>query len=305
MVNAFHSILGAGTMGAIAGGVRKLSGNRIPRWNKYFPKGAPKIHPEPIKEENPDKVVYFPSCINQSMGISKDYDEKVPLTEKVKQLLKKSGFEIIYPKNLSNQCCGMAYSSKGFKEEGKQKSDELERALYEASEGGKYPILCDMSPCLFTMRQNMQPRLKLYEPIEFTLEYLAPKLEFRPVDETVSVFAVCSAKKMGVDEQLEKLAGMCATKVVKPETNCCGFAGDRGFTHPELNDHGLRYLKEQIPEQVKNGYSTSRTCEIGLSSHSDISYKSILYLVDKATIPKKEKANPESFRDQITESINQ
>ncbi len=305
MVNAFHSILGSGAMGAIAGGVRKLSGNKIPRWNKYFPKGAPKIHPEPIKAENPDKVVYFPSCINQSMGISKDYDEKVPLTEKVKQLLKKSGFEIIYPKNLSNQCCGMAYSSKGFKEEGKQKSDELERALYEASEGGKYPILCDMSPCLFTMRQNMQPRLKLYEPIEFTLEYLAPKLEFRPVDETVSVFAVCSAKKMGVDEQLEKLAGMCATKVVKPETNCCGFAGDRGFTHPELNDHGLRYLKEQIPEQVKNGYSTSRTCEIGLSSHSDISYKSILYLVDKATIPKKEKANPESFRDQITESINQ
>jgi D-lactate dehydrogenase len=285
-VNVFHTILGTGVMGAIAKSARKISGNKIPQWNPYFPKGAPKIDTKVVLSDNPKKVVYYPACINQAMGVSKDYDEKVALTTKVKELVTKAGFEIIYPENMPNLCCGMAYSSKGFKEVGKTKSDELEAALISASENGKYPVLCDMSPCLFTMKDNMGSSLKLYEPIEFVLEYLVPHLTFKPVDETVSVFTVCSAKKMGLEEKMVTLAEMCAKEVVKPETNCCGFAGDRGFSHPELNGHGLRNLKSQTPAVVKNGYSTSRTCEIGLTKHSGISYKSILYLVDKATVSK-------------------
>lgn len=33
------------------------------------------------------------------------------------------------------------------------------------------------------------------------------------------------------------------------------------------------------------GYSNSRTCEIGLSAHAGIPYRSILYLVDRCTSP--------------------
>lgn len=95
-------------------------------------------------------------------------------------------------------------------------------------------------------------------------------------------------KKMGLEEKLVELAQQCAAKVVIPETNCCGFAGDRGFSFPELNAHGLRELKKQLPPEVKNGYSTSRTCEIGLSRHSGISYKSIVYLVDQVSCPRPE-----------------
>ena len=65
-----------------------------------------------------------------------------------------------------------------------------------------------------------------------------------------------------------------------------GFAGDRGFTVPELNAFGLRRLKKQLPPEVRTGYSTSRTCEIGLTTHSGIDYRSILYLVDQCTRPK-------------------
>ena len=39
---------------------------------------------------------------------------------------------------------------------------------------------------------------------------------------------------------------MCAEKVVTPDVICCGFAGDRGFTVPELNAFGLRRLKKQL-----------------------------------------------------------
>ena len=133
------------------------------------------------------------------------------------------------------------------------------------------------------MRENMKSDLKLYEPVEFILEYLLPNLVIEPVDDVITVFPVCSMKKMELDGKLAELAGICAKKVIIPETNCCGFAGDRGFSFPELNEHGLRNLKIQLPSNVKNGYSTSRTCEIGLSLHSGISYKSIIYLVDKVS----------------------
>lgn len=87
-----------------------------------------------------------------------------------------------------------------------------------------------------------------------------------------------------IDGKLVDLARVCATKVIVTETNCWGFAGDRGFTYPELNKHGLRNLRAQLPETVKHGYSNSRTCEIGLSLHTGISHKSIVYLVDQVSI---------------------
>lgn len=282
-VNLFHSIIGTSLMRGIAGGFRKLSGNNIPLWTPYMPSGSKKIKQERIVSLNPQKVVYFPSCINRAMGVSKDYKGEVQLTDKMQQLIRKAGYDVIFPENMDNLCCGMAFSSKGFKEAGAKKSSELEQALINASKNGQYPVVCDMSPCLFTMKENFSSGLKLYEPVEFILEYLAPQLEFSPVDETISIFTVCSMKKMGLEDKLLQLARMCATHVIVPETNCCGFAGDRGFSYPELNKHGLRYLREQIPAGVKNGYSTSRTCEIGISEHSGISHKSIVYLVDRVT----------------------
>ncbi len=90
---------------------------------------------------------------------------------------------------------------------------------------------------------------------------------------------------MGLEKNLLKLAQACAKDVVMPEDiYCCGFAGDRGFNFPELNEAALDGLKDHVCE-CDAGYSTSKTCEIGLSLHGDIPYRSILYLVDDATSP--------------------
>lgn len=281
-VGFFHSVLGIPVMKSISGGLRKLSGNRIPLWNEFMPLGARKIDiGNGLKSAK--KVVYFPSCINRAMGVSKEHKQEKQLSEKMLGLLNKGGYEVIYPENLNDLCCGMAFSSKGYTEAGQKKSGELETALLKASEKGKYPVLCDMSPCLFTMKENMQAGLKLYEPVEFILEYLLPNLEITPIEETITVFPVCSMKKMGLDGKLVELAEKCAAKVIVPEANCCGFAGDRGFSFPELNKHGLRDLKMQLPPEVTTGYSTSRTCEIGLSLHSGISHRSVVYLVDQVS----------------------
>jgi len=288
VVGFFHSLLGTSIMKGISGGLRKISGNRIPLWNPYMPLGAKTIKPLQVQNTKMEKkVVYFPSCINRSMGVSKEHRGEKQLSEKMLELLNKGGFEVIYPESMNRLCCGMAFSSKGYTEAGNRKSNELEAALLKSSEQGKYPILCDMSPCLYTMKDHMGERLKLYEPVEFMLEFLLPELEILPLQEPITVFPVCSLKKMGLEDKLKELAEKCAVKVIIPEANCCGFAGDRGFTFPELNEHGLHDLKSQLPEGIRYGYSTSRTCEIGLSLHSGISYQSIVYLVDRVSKPRK------------------
>lgn len=43
-----------------------------------------------------------------------------------------------------------------------------------------------------------------------------------------------------------------------------------------------------LPKDCKDGYSTSRTCEMSLSNHSGINFRGLVYLVDEATAPKKQ-----------------
>jgi D-lactate dehydrogenase len=287
IISFFHQILGTRLMKLISFGMSKILFAKIPVWNPYMPSGARKIRNAGTSgQANVKRVVYFPSCINRSMGVSKDHKDERQVSETMVRLLRKAGYVPVFPENLDNLCCGMAFSSKGYPKAGGKKSAELESALMKASNNGEYPILCDMSPCLYTMRENMQLKLRLYEPVEFISTFLLPHLTIKPVDETITVFPVCSMKKMGLDKKLAELARICAKEVIVAETNCCGFAGDRGFTYPELNKHGLNNLRDQLKETVKHGYSTSRTCEIGLSLHSGISHKSIVYLVDKAVSPK-------------------
>jgi D-lactate dehydrogenase len=284
-VHFFHSILGDSLMGGIASAMRTVSLKTIPKWNKDMPQGGHKIKHSIVNEGQPDKVVYFPSCINRSMGKSKGYDkDDVELTRKTQELLQRAGFTIIYPEGINSLCCGMAFSSKGLKEEGARKSKELEDALLKASGNGKYPVLFDMSPCFYTFHEAYQNKdLKIYDPIEFMLDFVMPKLQVKHPRDIVTVFPVCSVKKIGMEQKLLQLAKMCSKEVAFVESNCCGFAGDRGFTYPELNAHGQRHLNEQIPSDCKDGYSTSRTCEIGMSEYSDINFKSIFYLIDEVT----------------------
>ena len=130
--------------------------------------------------------------------------------------------------------------------------------------------------------------MKLYEPVEFIHKFLSPNLNFEQTDRPIAIHITCSSRLMGLGPMMETLAQLCSTKVLVPEeVGCCGFAGDKGFTHPELNQWGLRKLRPQIERfGAKDGYSNSRTCEIGLTANCGIPYKSIAYLVDSCTTPK-------------------
>ncbi|WP_282013740.1 FAD-binding and (Fe-S)-binding domain-containing protein [Marinifilum flexuosum] len=284
-VNGVHTVMGSTLLGGIAGGFRKLSGNSIPGWTPAMPKGVSGPKPKEINQENPLKVVYFPSCIAQTMGPAKGDPYKESLHKVTQKLLEKAGYEVIFPDKMSSLCCGTPWESKGLIEHADQKSSELEAALLKASENGKYPVLCDTSPCLYRMRNVMDKSLKLYEPVEFIHEFMMDKLKFNKVDEVVAVHPTCTTTKMGLTAKLKAVAEACAFHVVLPEeVGCCGFAGDRGFNYPEVNKYALRKLHPVIEkEKVVAGYSNSRTCEIGLTTNAGVPYMSIIYLVNRVT----------------------
>ncbi len=300
MAHLGHVTLGSTLMTNIC---RRMNKMGLPLWTTAMPKKKRQPKPSDLTQfiiersltPNPSpkgevrlKVVYFPSCINQTMGQSKNGGKKHDLVDEIIQLMTKAGYEVIFPEGMEKMCCGQIWESKGMLDIADCKSAELEAALWKASEEGKYPVLCAQSPCLHRMKKVMH-KMKLYEPAEFIMTYLVDRLDFHPVDRHVALHLTCSTRQMGVDKDMIALAKLCSKNVFLPEgVGCCGFAGDRGFTFPELNKYGLRKLRPQIEENhIEVGYSNSRTCEIGLETNTGIPYMSIVYLVNECTTAKK------------------
>ena len=295
-----HVTLGPTLMTSLC---RQMSKMGLPLWTTAMPrkKRQPKPsdltqfiiekslphHSDDTPQHSALKVVYFPSCINQTMGLSKEAKVKHALVDEIIQLMTKAGYEVIFPEGMERMCCGQIWESKGMLDIADRKSAELEEALWKASEEGKYPVLCAQSPCLHRMKKVMK-KMKLYEPAEFIMTYLVDRLDFHPIDRHVALHLTCSTREMGVDKDMIALARLCSNNVYLPEgVGCCGFAGDRGFTFPEMNRYALRKLRPQIEKNhIEVGYSNSRTCEIGLESNTGIPYMSIVYLVNECTTPK-------------------
>ena len=288
-----HTVLGTSAMNGVAGALHKAG---LPLWTPAMPGKtrqplAGRVYSRSSAQARGEsqalKVVYFPSCINQTMGLSKGSPIKHTLVDEMVLLCAKAGYEVIFPEGLEKMCCGTIWESKGMLDIADQKTAELDEALWEASEQGKYPVMCDQSPCLHRLRKCIT-RMKLYEPVEFIWEYLRDRLEFTPIDRHIALHFTCSTREMGLVDKMTSLARLCSNNVFLPEgVGCCGFAGDRGWTHPEVNRWALRKLRKQLEDnRIEMGYSNSRTCEVGLETNGGIPYQSIVYLVNEVTKPR-------------------
>lgn len=283
--HAIAKAVGYSNMESVTKGLYRVGDGLFPLWTRYTPSGSRKIirHILPAGNADAPMVVYFPSCITRSMGgPSFGYTETEDVPSKMLSVLRKANYTVIIPEEKDKLCCGMAFSSKGFRKQAKQKEMELNEALLKASRNGELPIVCDMSPCLLHMRETLDPKLKLYDQVEFIHDFLIDRLNFSKQPVSVAIHTTCSSTKMHLENKLHRVASLCADKVIVPENiSCCGWAGDRGFFYPELNNSALAPLKQGIGSATE-GYSNSRTCEIGLSINSGVAYKSLVYLVDKA-----------------------
>jgi len=281
--------LGNDTADKLFEGLRNLSGERLPHLPRTLPT-ATNFTPLAAATGPADAptVVYVPSCTSRSMGPAADDPESTPLPVKVEGLFRKAGFRVVYPDHLSALCCGMPLESKGLAAQADAKAAEMVAAIWAASGNGNAPVVIDTSPCAFRLKKQLTDAgLQVLDLVEFIHDHLLDRLAFTRQAEPVVLHLTCSTRRMGLDGKLKAVAAACATQVVVPEdVGCCGFAGDKGFTQPELNAHALRHLAKDIPAGAKAGYSTSRTCEIGLSQHSGMPYRSIVYLVDACSTPK-------------------
>ena len=109
---------------------------------------------------------------------------------------------------------------------------------------------------------------------------------FEKKKSSVAVHVPCSSKKMKLEPIFESLVGQCADEVHFSGIPCCGMAGDRGMRYPEISrDGSLQHL--DLPDDVTDGYSSSRTCECALSTKADVHFRSVVYLLDECASPAK------------------
>ncbi|OMQ40255.1 FAD-binding and (Fe-S)-binding domain-containing protein [Pseudomonas putida] len=284
VANGARMLLGAPRLAKLSATLTRLSKGQVPQWTNAMPQPEKAIRFSPTVTDERPRVVYLAACVSRAMGPAAGDKEQMSLYDKTRGLLEKAGYQVVFPDNLDNLCCGQPFASKGYAEQAEHKRQELIGALLHASRGGLDPIYCDTSPCSLRLTQDLgDVRLDLYDPVRFIRTHLMDRLQFTPQEAPIAVHVTCSTQHLGESQALIDLARKCSKNVVIPEgIHCCGFAGDKGFTTPELNAHSLRTLKDAV-QYCSEGISTSRTCEIGLSQHGGIDYHSLVYLVDRVT----------------------
>ncbi len=239
-------------------------------------------------------VIYVPSCLNRILGDPTQKQLSVP--QAFKEVLKHAGINIGYPQKVNDLCCGLSFSSKGFPEAAFEAAIQTTEMLWVSSLGGKLPIIMDTSPCTNHMKHYDQllsglhlarwRTLRILDMVEYLHDEILDKLSLEHVQDKVVLHVTCSSRRMDLGEKMRAIAERCAREVIIPiDTGCCGFAGDRGLQIPELSESATAAeSREVILNQADGHYSTSRTCEIGMSLSTDQSYQSLIYLVHKALI---------------------
>jgi D-lactate dehydrogenase len=215
-----------------------------------------------------NKIVLFPSCGCRLLDSKQDSQLAL-----VKAIIKRLGFEIIMP-DFTNQCCGLMFASEGMTELAKDKHDKLLNVLDKASEFGKWPVITENSSCALELGS-----VKIIDIWQFLLQHLND-WPLKQTQGSIMLHVNCSQARLKEKEAIIALAKRCAKEVVVPaDIYCCGFAGSKGFTTPELNKNALKTLAAQIPSNCQQGYTCLQSCEIGLSKYSGISYESLLKLI--------------------------
>lgn len=273
-------------------GLHKFTRGSIPVFNQYLSSATGIL---PTQSEKVD-VIYLPSCLTRSL-MNSDQNNP-PLPDTFAKILHHAGIGFQYPPEVNNLCCGLTFSSKGYSEAALNSAIQTTEMLWLCSQEGKVPVVMDTSPCSKHMLQYEQMlsgihlarwrSLKIYDMVEYLHDVVLDKLSLWHVKEKVVLHMTCSTRHMELDAKLKAIAHRCAKEVLVPlDSGCCGFAGDKGLLVPGLTASATEMESTELHDFVADGYySTSRTCEIGMSQATTKPYDSILTLVDEAIMKK-------------------
>src|SRR5450631_371567 len=170
-----HGAIGTNVMKGALDGLRKASGGRLPKWSPTLARPVNFV-PRPTGLEHAERIVYFPSCAARNMGAQRGHDGVEMLPVVAERLFQRAGFDVVYPAGLAGHCCGQPFESKGLMDAANLKSAELEAALHDVSEGGRWPIVFDTSPCAYRMKRILAGRLPIQDSIEFVHDVVLPRV---------------------------------------------------------------------------------------------------------------------------------
>jgi D-lactate dehydrogenase len=290
-----QSVLGAGTMVAFTRAIRAVAGRPVPVWSQDMPRPTPRRRP--ATEKAGAQAVYFPSCISRVMGHLPGEPVEMSLMEAFVTVARRASVPVWIPANAEGTCCGVPFSSKGYDAAHHVAVNRAITRFWEWSDRGRLPIVLDTSPCTYgvtTCRPSLTPenqekfdQLRILDSVAFVHDQLLPRLTIRRTLSSAALHPVCSVIKLNLSGKLEGIARACSREVVVPlHAGCCGFAGDRGFLFPELTEAATRREAAELQPGGHDGhFSSSRTCEIGMTRATGQVYRSYLYLLEQATRP--------------------
>ena len=242
----------------------------------------------PPAAQSATAAVYVPSCTNRIFGGNP--------VEALVTVSARAGLPVRIPDDVAGSCCGLPFGSKGFGAAHAHKANEMVAKLWEWSEEGKLPVVIDAASCTQAIadpsegvlsEENAErlAKLEILDSVAWAHDRLLPKLEVGGKVASATVHPTCATRHMGLAPRLRSLAGALAEEVyVAPSATCCGFAGDRGISHPELTESATRPQAEELAGRHFDAHlSNNRTCEIGLSRATGADYESVLILLERLT----------------------
>ena len=231
-------------------------------------------------------AVYVPSCTNRIFDGSP--------VEALVEVSARAGKPVVIPDDVEGSCCGLPWSSKGFGDAHRHKANEMVERLWRWSGAGELPVVIDAASCTHSIAEPGEGvlseenaahlgELQILDSVAWAHDRLLPQLEVARKVGSATVHPTCATRQMGLAPRLRTLADALAEDVyVAPSATCCGFAGDRGFSHPELTASATADQAAELSGRDFDAYlSSNRTCEIGLARATGESYESIVFLLER------------------------
>jgi D-lactate dehydrogenase len=269
-----------------------LAEDLIPLWSSDLPRGGTARTKNQQETVLPD-LVYFEACVgamfgSQGQGVALAFDS----------LIKKAGLTAVRPNEIEGLCCGTPWKSKGMVAGYDVVSRKTLDAVWQASNSGQLPIVCDNSSCTEGLVEMLKSKAASIDPkfaklvfidaVDYVSNNVIGNLEFHSDLQTLAVHPTCSSTRLGSNDNLLGLASLVATDVAVPDGwGCCGFAGDRGMLHPELTASATSAESKAVSELKADAHvSCNKTCEIGMSRSTGQQYVHVLELIDQHSTTK-------------------
>ena len=242
-------------------------------------------------------AVFFPACIGSLFGPVATPEEPAPLgaTAAFQELCERAGRSLAIPAGIDSLCCGTPWRSKGLERGYEAMARRTFEAVFEASEGGRLPVVCEAASCSLGLREigphlsgDAQERyrlLQIVDAVTFVRTEVLPRVRVQRRLSSVAVHPTCSSEHLGSTADLMAIAAVCADTVVVPTSwSCCGFAGDRGLLHPEVTAGATADQAAELAGRDFDAYvSNNRPCEMGMSRATGRNYQHVLELLESIT----------------------